>query len=106
MEIPHSVRDQRDVGEDSFPILEGEKMCLRCKCCQVGVAPYGPPVQVGRLRIGFLPEPSSLLPEPSGHTSGELEAWFCKGGCDDNGQHGQKPMPATFICYVKKAERP
>jgi hypothetical protein len=72
-----------------FPMLGAERMCPRCQCCGVGVAPYKPPVEVSILGIRWvrvIPLASSLLPEPSG--SGD-EAWFCCGGCNEKGKHPQ-----------------
>lgn len=107
-----------DIGElDSvflapgdFPMLEGQRMCPRCKCCSVGVAPYNPPDKFpapGIVEIRFVPEAASLLSQPSGNGD---EAWFCKGGCNRKGAHVENqgsrerhPPSPSLIGRVKRA---
>ena len=63
------------VDEDSFPILEGEKMCPRCEDCQVAVVPCW------KVGFGFQAIRSAL------GLRGARGAWFCKGGCIKKGEH-------------------
>jgi hypothetical protein len=101
--------DSLFLAPDDFPMPGGERMCPRCQCCTVGVAPYEPPVEFpgpGIRRMRFIPEAASLLSEPSG--SGD-EAWFCYGGCNEKGKHpenkgrgkAQSPLP-SLIGRVRK----
>jgi len=95
-------------GEE-FPIVDGERMCPRCMCCSVGVGSYdpSPPRPVGRFTIlGFVPQVSSLRPEPD--PSAESEAWYCRGGCNEKGEHskGWPQNIPTFIAQVRKPELP
>jgi len=79
--------DSLFLAPDDFPIREGQRMCPRCQDCTVGVAPYEPPVEFlgSRLRwLRYIPLAASLVSEPTG--SGD-EAWFCKGGCNEKGEH-------------------
>jgi hypothetical protein len=98
------------IDVDDFPVLEGVRMCLRCKCCAVGVGSYelpfeGPWGGEGR----YLPmDASSLKPEPSVDPSGEPDAWYCTGGCNERGEHRKErgrqkkyPLPPSFIGRVK-----
>lgn len=79
--------DSLFLAPDDFPMLGPDRVCPRCQCCTVGVAPYKPPVEFsvpGIRLMRVIPLASSLLPEPSG--SGD-EAWFCCGGCNEKGKH-------------------
>ena len=91
------------IDEDLFPVLEGTRMCPRCRCCAVGVGPYTPPKEIdcGMLRsVQYIPLTSSLVPEPSAEG---LEAWYCKGGCDQRGKHVKRwpEQSPSFIGLVK-----
>ena len=97
------------IDAEVFPILEGERMCPRCSCCTVGVGPYEPPWEVSSWEDRFIPSASSLVPEPSADPSAPPEAWYCRGGCDENGSHaeGRREPPPSLIGRVKKAgEKP
>lgn len=95
--------DDPYIEEDLFPIaLEGIRMCPRCMDCEVGVGSYQPPFEVFGHKARFVPSVESLRPEPSGDPSGEPEAWYCKGGCNDQGEHSRGPMPPSFIGRVRK----
>jgi len=83
MEKPDSLF----LGPEDFLMDGPDRRCPRCQDCTVGVAPYHPPVEFpgpGIRRMRFIPEAASLLSEPTG--SGD-EAWFCKSGCDEKGEH-------------------
>jgi hypothetical protein len=99
--------DEPYVDADDFPREQGDRMCPRCGCCAVGVGHYSPPeVVAGTLTatIRIQPNPSSLSREPYHDPSDEPEAWFCRGGCDDRGEHYKsKRTSVTFIGRVKKA---
>lgn len=87
---------------EDFPMGEfGERMCRRCMDCAVGVAPYHRPIELPSLNEArFVPEVRSLLSEPSGNGD---EAWFCMGGCDENGKHAKGvSLPPSLIGRVKK----
>jgi len=86
-------------------------MCPRCTCCTVGVGSYGAPAELpsGGL-IRFVPDASSLRPEPSAGPSGEPEAWYCIGACNEKGEHWKErgrqkryPVPPSFIGRLKNA---
>lgn len=80
-------------GMDDFEVdpNDGRRLCRRCGCCEVGVSTYHPaePLEGSIMRARFhsmrvVPSTESLLRDPAG--IGE-EAWFCKGGCDERGEH-------------------
>jgi hypothetical protein len=102
--------DSTFLAPEDFPMLGPERMCPRCHCCMVGVAPYHPPVQLPGPRftqMRYIPLAASLLPEPSGNGD---EAWFCIGGCNEKGEHTEDkgcrethpPFP-SLIGHVKRA---
>jgi hypothetical protein len=96
--------DDPYIEDDLFPRLEGRRMCPRCIDCEVGVGSYWPPFEGafgGKARL--LPPLESLRPEPSDDPSGEPEAWYCKGACNDKGEHSRRPVPPSFIGRVRKA---
>jgi hypothetical protein len=79
---------------------DGRRLCPRCGCCEVGVSAYSPPMSgeksIGRMRIlsmRYMPTAESLLRDPTG--VGE-EAWFCKGGCNERGEHLQERRGTTL----------
>ncbi len=89
------------IDEDVFPVLEGIKMCPRCKDCSVGVGPYKPPVPLPGprfLAIHFIPSMDELVPGPLGDAP---QARFCKGGCDEKGKHSRPPGLPSFIGRVR-----
>lgn len=98
------------LGAEDFAIdLTGERMCPRCMCCSVGVGSYDPPTEwlTGRIRfMRPIPLGSSLLREPTG--TGE-EAWFCRGGCNEKGEHpdegGRRKTP-TFPSLIARVRQP
>lgn len=84
------------LGPDDFEVdlNDGRRLCPRCHCCEVGVSTYDPPTsldfRIGRMRVQSMrpvPYAESLLRDPTG--TGE-EAWFCKGGCNERGEHGER----------------
>ena len=105
--------DDRYLAGDEFPVMDRERMCPRCMCCSVGVGSYDPPQLLSGPRLTslqFIPEATSLRREPD--PSSGSEAWYCRGGCDEKGQHSHSkdwaakhlpPVP-TFIARVKEAE--
>jgi len=118
--------DDPYIEEDLFPrALEGRRMCPRCMDCEVKVGRYKPPISwptppgtaafasTSRLtlpgleffwgKVRVLPSLVSLRPEPSGDPSGEPEAWYCIGGCNEKGEHSRRPVPPSFIGRVRKA---
>ena len=79
--------DSLFLGPGDLPMLGPDRMCPRCQCCGVGVAPYDPPVERPGSPLPWLryiPLAASLVSEPTG--SGD-EAWFCRGGCNEKGEH-------------------
>jgi hypothetical protein len=54
----------------------------------------------------IIPTVELLVPEPSGEG---CEAWYCKGGCDEKGQHHKLRKAVevfpSLIGFVKKAGR-
>jgi hypothetical protein len=92
-----------------LPMLGPDRMCPRCQDCTVGVAPYEPPVEFPGSRFRwrrYIPLAASLVSEPTG--SGD-EAWFCRGGCNEKGEHPEykgrgkahSPLP-SLIGRVRK----
>jgi hypothetical protein len=105
-EVNVAETDDRYLAGDEFPVMDGERMCPRCRCCSVVVGSYHQPQALpgDRLRLSkFIPQISSLRREPD--PSSGPEAWYCRGGCDKNGEHSKswpEDIP-TFIAYVKKS---
>ena len=111
LEVNVAETDDRYLAGDEFPVMDGERMCPRCMCCSVRVGSYDPPQLLPGLRFTsfqFVPVATSLHHDPD-PSSGSSEAWYCRGGCNDKGEHSKhlKGWPEnlpTFIAHVKKIE--
>ena len=91
------------VDENSFPVREGERMCPRCMCCSVLLGAAAPielhlPSVLRAMILCFADEQQFLDSHPNGR-----KAWFCKGGCNEDGAHQIRPRRSdlpSFIGYV------
>ena len=102
----------RYLAGDEFPVIDGERMCLCCMCCSVGVGSCDPPQPLPGPRftsLQLIPQATSLRREPD-PSSGSTEAWYCRGGCKENGEHPKEHTKRrwlqnfpTFIAHVKKS---
>jgi hypothetical protein len=91
---------------DDFLMEEGTRMCPRCRCCAVGVSAYDPPhAGTGRIESwSAIPATASILArDPSTDKSAGLQAWYCRGGCNDSGEH-PKSWPADFPTFIARVK--
>lgn len=115
LEGANSGEDLMETSEPSFcindfPVIDGEHCCPRCNCCTVGVGPHHEKtIKLGDevITASIYPSTADLRREPSVDPSAEPEAWYCRGGCDNQGNHSRTYSSGTpsFIGRVTKPER-
>lgn len=95
---------------EDFPIIDGEYCCPRCNCCTVAVGPpHCQSIEVDGQVLTFTQSPprSQLRREPSTDPLAGPESWYCRGGCDNQGNHpkGYSDSIPTFVGQVRRTKR-